>query len=449
MLSRIYKSHLRSLIRLSIPIISGQIGWVLMGFADNIMVSKVGYVSLAAAGITNSVFFLVTIFSMGVLMVVPTIVAEKMHPGSKHTLRSLQQETQWLSQILGIITFGILMLVYFNFDLLDQETAVENEAKPYFLVVAISSFPNLWFMASKNLCDGYQKTSAPMVITFAALLLNIILNWIFIFGHGVQPMGLLGAGYATLISRIFMAVTITIYMNKNLSIPGNQYKSLSVLPFGKWLHLRQILKLGVPSGFQYFFEVAAFALAGIMAGWLGAKELAAHQIGITLSSLTYMFALGISTASSIIIGNAFSKRNLPKTESAGITALGLITVIMIIFSLAFGIFRSGLAKSFSDEWLVVEFTTGILLIAAVYQIFDGVQGVALGVLRGMRDVKVPLVFTLIAYWGISIPLGYWLAFEKELGIYGIWYGLTAGLFCSAIFLSLRFKKLIVNSKNNS
>jgi MATE family multidrug resistance protein len=179
MLSRIYKSHLRSLIRLSIPIISGQIGWVLMGFADNIMVSKVGYVSLAAAGITNSVFFLVTIFSMGVLMVVPTIVAEKMHPGSKHTLRSLQQETQWLSQILGIITFGILMLVYFNFDLLDQETAVENEAKPYFLVVAISSFPNLWFMASKNLCDGYQKTSAPISYLIGSLYLDMAFSpWV-------------------------------------------------------------------------------------------------------------------------------------------------------------------------------------------------------------------------------------------------------------------------------
>lgn len=446
MLSRIYKSHLRALIRLSIPIISGQIGWVLMGFADNVMVGKVGYVSLAAAGITNSVFFLVTIFSMGVLMVVPTIVAEMLHPGKRHTLRSLQQETQWLSQILALLTFGILMLVYANFDLLNQEKMVEEEAKPYFLVIAISTFPNLWFMAGKNLCDGYQKTSPSMVITFVALLLNILLNWMFIFGHGVSPMGLLGAGYATLISRLFMAVAITWYMNKNLSIPGNQYESQSILPFGKWLHLKHILSLGVPSGFQYFFEVAAFALAGIMAGWLGAKELAAHQIGITLSSLTYMFALGISTASSIIIGNAFARKNLLKTESAGKTALGLITAIMICFSLLFGIFRFFLAEMFSEEVQVIAFTSGILLIAALYQIFDGLQGVALGVLRGMRDVKVPLIFTLIAYWGISIPLGYWLAFEQNMGIHGIWYGLTAGLFCSAMFLSLRFRRLIVNSR---
>lgn len=446
MLNRIYQSHLRALVRLSIPIVSGQISGVLMAFADNVMVGKVGYVSLAASGITNSVFFLVTIFSMGVLMVIPTIVAEKLHPGSRHTLRSLQQETQWLSQILGLLTFGLLMLVYFNFNLLDQEAAVEKEAKPYFMIIALSTFPFLWFMAGKNLCDGYQKTGAPMVITVAALLLNILLNWIFIFGHGVEPMGLLGAGYATLLSRIFMAVAISLYMHKNSALTGNQFKSISVLPLGKWIHLSHILKLGVPSGFQYFFEVAAFALAGIMAGWLGAKELAAHQIGITLSSLTYMFALGLSTAASIIIGNAYSRQNRNKTETAGITALGLIVAIMIVFSLVFAIFRVQLAKLFSEETLVITYTSGILLIAALYQIFDGVQGVALGVLRGMRDVKVPLYFTLIAYWGISIPLGYWLAFKQGAGIYGIWFGLTAGLFCSALFLSLRFRRLVINFK---
>lgn len=442
---RLYSTHIRALAKISVPIITGQIGWVLMGFFDNLMVGQVGYVSLAAAGITNSVFFLTVIFSMGVLMVVPTITAEKSLPGQRHTLKSLQQETLWLSQILGFFTFIILLIVYFNFDWLDQPPEVVKEAKPYYLIIAISVFPNTWFMGAKNLCDGYQKTTAPMVITFIALTLNVLLNWIFIFGKGVPAMGLTGAGYATLISRIFMAVALTLYMRNNLSIPGNHFKSLSVLPFKKWIHLKEILKLGVPSGLQYFFEVAAFAYAAIMAGWLGAKELAAHQIGITLSALTYMFALGISTSASIIIGNAYGKQNAFKTKIAGYTALTLIATIMAVFSLVFLIFRYPLARAFSDENSVVLFTAMILFIVAIYQLFDGVQAVSLGILRGMRDVRYPMLMTLLSYWVISIPAGYLLAFKFGYGLQGLWAGLTLGLFCSAISLTLRFKYLIGRS----
>jgi MATE family multidrug resistance protein len=413
-------------------------GWVFMGFFDNLMVGEVGYVPLAAAGITNSVLFLTSIFGMGILMVVPTLISAKRHLSARHTLRSLQQESMWLSQILSLLTLIILLMVYFNFDTLQQEAAVVEEAKPYYLLVALSTFPSMWFMSGKNICDGYEKTKIPMIITLVALGLNILLNWIFIFGHGVEPMGLYGAGVATLISRMFMAVSISIYMHKNTALIGNNYPSLSILPFRKWLHLKEILALGVPSGLQYFFEVAAFAFAAIMAGWIGARELAAHQIGITLSSVTYMLALGISTSASIIIGNALSKNNLDKIKKAGITALLLIAAIMAVFGCLFLIFRYELAFAFSTDTSVISITATLLLIASAYQIFDGVQAVALGVLRGMRDVKKPLYLTLFSYWVMSIPLAYLLAFRYEMGVIGIWIGLTFGLISSSLLLSLRF-----------
>jgi MATE family multidrug resistance protein len=419
-------------------------GWVFMGFFDNLMVGEVGYVPLAAAGITNSVLFLTSIFGMGILMVVPTLISAKRHLSARHTLRSLQQESMWLSQILSLLTLIILLMVYFNFDTLQQEAAVVEEAKPYYLLVALSTFPSMWFMSGKNICDGYEKTKIPMIITLVALGLNILLNWIFIFGHGVEPMGLYGAGVATLISRMFMAVSISIYMHKNTALIGNNYPSLSILPFRKWLHLKEILALGVPSGLQYFFEVAAFAFAAIMAGWIGARELAAHQIGITLSSVTYMLALGISTSASIIIGNALSKNNLDKIKKAGITALLLIAAIMAVFGCLFLIFRYELAFAFSTDTSVISITATLLLIASAYQIFDGVQAVALGVLRGMRDVKKPLYLTLFSYWVMSIPLAYLLAFRYEMGVIGIWIGLTFGLISSSLLLSLRFMYLTKN-----
>lgn len=444
MLDRAYKLHLKSLIKLSVPIITGQMGWVFMGFFDNIMVGEVGYIPLAAAGITNSVFFLTSIFGMGILMVVPTLISAKSHISERHTLRSLQQESMWLSQIISLFTFLVLLVIYFNFEFLQQETAVVKEAKPYFLIIALSTFPSMWFMSGKNLCDGYGKTKVPMIITIIALGLNIVLNWIFIFGHGVAPMGLFGAGIATLISRVFMAVSISIYMHKNTSLLGNNYPSSSILPFGKWLHLKEILSLGVPSGLQYFFEVAAFAFAAIMAGWIGARELAAHQIGITLSSVTYMFALGISTSVSIIIGNALSKNNIEKIKKAGVTAFVLIALIMALFGLLFLLFRKQLALSFSSDPIVIAITSTLLLIASAYQIFDGVQAVGLGVLRGMRDVKIPLFLTLFSYWGMSVPLAYYLAFPYKMGVIGIWLGLTIGLISSSLLLSLRFRYLTKN-----
>ena len=444
MLKRAYKLHLKSLVKLSFPIITGQMGWVFMGFFDNLMVGEVGYVPLAAAGITNSVLFLTSIFGMGILMVVPTLISAKRHISERHKLRSLQQESMWLSQILSLLTWVLLLIIYFNFDLLKQETAVVDEAKPYFLLVALSTFPSMWFMSGKNICDGYEKTKIPMIITLIALAFNVLLNWIFIFGHGVAPMGLFGAGIATLISRIFMAVSISIYMHKNVDLIGNNYPSESILPFKKWIHLKEILALGVPSGLQYFFEVAAFAFAAIMAGWIGARELAAHQIGITLSSVTYMFALGISTSASIIIGNALSKNNIDKIKKAGTTALFLIAAIMAVFGVAFLLFRQALAEAFSTDPVVITLTTSLLLIASAYQIFDGVQAVGLGVLRGMRDVKKPLFLTLFSYWGMSIPLAYYLAFYVKMGVIGIWIGLTFGLISSSLLLSLRFRYLTKN-----
>lgn len=442
MSKRIYRTHLKSLLKLSIPIITGQIGWVLMAFFDNLMVGQVGYVELAAAGITNSVFFLVSIFGFGVLMVIPTIVAAKSIGPEKYTLKNLHIESYWLSQILSLFTILILLGVYFNFDILEQKPEVEAIAKPYYLLIAFSVFPNMWFMAAKNICDGYGKTAAPMLITLLAVLVNIALNWVFIFGNGVQPMGLTGAGVATLISRLFMALCIAFYMRNNSQLPGSTQKLVGPLPLGKWLYIREILSMGIPSGLQYFFEVAAFAFAAIMAGWLGARQLAAHQIGITLSSLTYMFALGISTSASIIIGNAFAKNNIEKSEKAGLTALGLIATIMTVFGLVFLFLRFPLSHMFSEDAIVVSMTASLLLIAAAYQIFDGVQGVALGVLRGLRDVKIPLIFTLFSYWILSIPMAYVLAFKLNWGLKGLWIGLTAGLISSSVLLSMRFRYLL-------
>jgi len=270
-----------------------------------------------------------------------------------------------------------------------------------------------------------------------ANIVNAFTNWLLIFGNwGFPALGLDGAGWATFASRIFMALALMIFVMNNKFF--KQYDVSFHFRSINWPVIKKILSLGLPSGIQYFFEVGAFSFAVIMVGWLGTKQLAAHQIAINLASISFMAVLGISVAGSIRVGNAVGRKDIAETRRAGFTASLLGASIMLFAGIIFILFRNYLPTLYVNDEVVISYASSLLIIAALFQISDGTQAVGIGILRGLTDVKIPTAITFIAYWIVGLPVGYLLGFNFGMGVQGVWIGLLLGLTTSAILLTLRF-----------
>jgi MATE family multidrug resistance protein len=301
-------------------------------------------------------------------------------------------------------------------------------------------FPFMIFQTFKQFAEGLSQTKQAMYVTIFCNLVNVFLNWVLIYGKlGAPELGLNGAGIATLISRVLMPIMMGWYV-----IRSKRYRIFN-LQFGikklRFFMVNRILKIGVPTGFQYIFEVSAFSAAAIMMGWIGVNALAGHQIAINLASISYMMAAGLSTAGMIRVSNQIGKGNQKSMREAGMVVFGMVLAFMFTSAVLFVVFRYTLPTFYIDNTEVIQISASLLVIAGLFQLSDGVQVVGLGVLRGMEDVKFPTIITLIAYWVLGLPLGYYLAFELEMGAQGIWYGLLIGLSITAVVLFFRFNAL--------
>ena len=446
-----FNSYTKDILKISWPIIVGQLGIVLTGFFDNLMVAKLGHVELAAAGICNSIYFLLSIFPMGVTMAYATIVGLLQGKNRINSSHLLVKDSFKTTVLLSIITIIVLLVAVQYFHIFQQPEDVNVLSKPYLTLLTCSLTPMLLFFFAKNICDGFEYTQGGMIVTIIALLLNIFLNWIFIYGNlGSDAYGLNGAGYATIISRTFSAIAFVLLLFYSSNTPIKWTTLKASLKNKKWFSFNgQILKLGIPTGLQYFFEIAAFAFAAIMAGWLGSKELAAHQLAITLASLTYMFASGISVGSSINVAKSAGNKNYEKVKLYGINGHRMSVVGMTFFAIVFWIFNRELASMFSSDIEVITMGSQLLILAAIFQLGDGVQAVSVGLLRGLKDVNKPSIITFMVYWFAAVPVGYYLSQTLKAnafysGVNGIWIGLTAGLTLSAIILTARFYILLRN-----
>jgi MATE family multidrug resistance protein len=320
---------------------------------------------------------------------------------------------------------------------LDQPAEVLGQAKSYTRILGLGALPIMLFQTYKQFIEGLSVMKPAMVITILANIINAFTNWTLIFGNlGFPALGLDGAGWATFSSRAFMAITLMIYvMNKKY------FKQYDVSFHFKNINIpviKKILSLGFPSGIQYFFEIGAFAFAVIMIGWLGTEQLAAHQIAINLASISFMIVLGLSMAGGIRVGNAVGEKYVTGVRRAGFTAIFLALCVMSVSGLIFIVFRNYLPTLYIDDETVLSIASSLLIIAALFQLSDGVQAVGIGILRGLTDVKIPTAITFIAYWVVGLPTGYLLAFYFGLDVQGVWIGLLAGLTTSAILLTLRF-----------
>lgn len=431
------KQHIKFTLELAYPIIIGQLGLIMMGVVDSVMVGELGATPLAASALANSYVILIFIVGLGVSFAVTPLVAIEVGARRKSGCGVLFRQSLIVNMIIGFLTavftfFASYLLVYF-----DQPEAVVELAQSYTVLIGISALPLMLFQTYKQFIEGLSIMRPAMIITLIANIINIFANWIFIYGNlGMPALGLDGAGIATLSSRIFMAWLLMFYVTK-----AKYFKQFDVSFHFKNINfpvIKKILKLGLPSGFQYFFEVGAFSFAVVMVGWLGTKQLAAHQIAINLASISFMAVLGISAAGAIRVGNAVGKQNIKEIRRAGFTALVLGPSIMAFAGIIFVILRNYLPSLYVEDNDVISIASTLLVIAALFQLSDGTQAVGIGVLRGLTDVKGLTIITFIAYWIIGLPIGYYLGFNKFMGVEGIWIGLSIGLTASAIMLTLRF-----------
>jgi MATE family multidrug resistance protein len=431
------KKHITSTLQLAYPVVIGQLGIIMMGVVDNLMVGKLGAAPLAAAALGNILAFIMLIIGIGVSLAVTPLVAIAI--GAK---KFEDCGVYFRQSLLVNIIFSILLavIIFFAADLIqyfDQPLEIQFQAESYMKILGLSSVPLLLFQTYKQFIEGLSVMRPAMIITLIANIVNAFTNWLLIFGNwGFPALGLDGAGWATFASRVFMALALMIFVMNNKFF--KQYDVSFHFRSINWRVIKKILSLGLPSGIHYFFEVGAFSFAVIMVGWLGTKQLAAHQIAISLASISFMAVLGISVAGSIRVGNAVGMKDIAETRRAGFTASLLGASIMLVAGIIFVLFRNFLPTLYISEQEVISYASSLLIIAALFQISDGIQAVGIGILRGLTDVKIPTAITFIAYWIVGLPVGYLLGFYFEMGVQGVWIGLLLGLTTSAILLTLRF-----------
>jgi multidrug resistance protein, MATE family len=433
-----YKSEALAMLKLGVPIIISQLGMIGMGVADTIQVGSIegnGAASVAASGLSNSLFFTIGIIGMSTLGVVAPMISKAKAEGNPREVNQLFRAVKRVAIFLAIATSILILLLGQFLHLLGQDTEVVTLAKPYNVVIAFSVVPLFWFIGLRQLSDGVGRTGIAMFVTLTALLLNVLLNWIFINGiAGFPRWGLFGAGVATLLSRLYMVAAIWLTIRRDTT-----FKPYLDIPPQPFRHLiKRILTIGLPAGAQGFFEVAVFAGAVVIIGWYGKYQQAAHQIAINLCSVTYMMVVGIASAGGIRVGHYWGLGDRTGILRAGRTALALGGSFMFCCGLIFIIVPSFFIHLYSKEPEVISVAITLLMVGGLFQLSDGLQATALGILRGVAEVNVPTIITLFAYWGVGLPIGYYLGEYAGLKAAGVWLGLTAGLTASAILLTWRF-----------
>ena len=437
-----FRPELIDTLRLSIPIIIAQLGVILMGVTDNLFVGRLlGAVPLGAAGLSNSLSFLMTSIGVGGLSVVAALVSRARGESNDSDINKLFRAGLKVAVLLSLVLGSLSAVMAFNFDLFGQSIEVTRMARDFMLILSVSILPLLIFVAARQLCDGLRYPRVAMAITLSALVVNATFNYILITGVGLFPgFGVQGSALATLLSRIFMAIAMLTYVYRSGIFKPYLAAEFSVLP--TMAELKKILQLGLPGGLTFFFEVATFSLAQVMVGWLGEVQLAAHQIALNMASTTYMMATGISSAAAIRVGASVGRGSLEGVRRAGVAAFILSAIFMGCCALLF---------LTANEWLVSLYirnnpavstmAASLLIMAGFFQLSDGIQVVGIGTLRGLADVNVPTWITLFAYWVIALPMSYVFAFTLNLDVTGVWIGLLVGLSLAAILLTTRFFQL--------
>ena len=429
--------------KLSGPIIFGELTQMALGIIDSIMVGKISYQQLAASALVNSVLNIPFVLGFGMTMAISQTVS--MANGRRDSLKVSHYLYNgfWLCSIAAvIISLGLNFSKNVLYHL-GQDAEVARLGAPYLQIMGWSIIPMMMFIVIKQFTDGLERTRTAMLLSLAALPVNVFINWLLVYGNwGFPRLELTGAGYGTLITRILILIIFVVvlfihpFFRRYIAVRKNQWKL-------NWHTIKELLHIGVPASAQVAMESGAFAVSSIIIGPLGAAQLAAHQIALNCASFAFMVSWGLAQGGSIRTSNAWGRNNWNDISIIGKSTLLSGVGYGIVGLLFFVLFRNYLPLVFNNDSDVMALAAVLMLYAAIFQISDATQAIAVGLLRGIKDVKVPTMYIALAYWAIGIPVGCLMAFTFKMGAAGMWIGFVSGLTFSSLFLNKRFFKMLL------
>ena len=459
---RAYLPYYKRNLKLAFPVMLTQFGAALVGLADSIMVGHYGTTDLAAVSFSNALFFTVMVFAMGALMGITPLVGhvhgrmEKLlkegttdeEIAHKHEqITSLLMNGLVFTALMSVLSLAILAPCIGVLDLFGQEPEVTACARPYYILIVLSIVPFLLFTFSKQFLEGLGNTTIAMLITIGCNLLNILLNWVLIFGHwGFDSMGAEGAGWATLIARCLMPVCFLIAM-----VSKTEWRRY-IVSMRRFLITRRevenLITIGFPIGLQSFAEAFLFTASFVIIGWINKEALAAHHIANQMADLTFMLALGIGSATTIRVSHQLGKGDLQAVKMAGRASVHLCLLMNTIGAAIMIFGRNTIPYIFTSDPEVIPIASTLLVIAGTFQYADGLQCIGAAMLRGIQDVRVPMRIAMFAYIGVALPLGLALTFPMGLGAKGMWIAFVIALAIPAVLFHVRFHRQMKRLKFN-
>jgi MATE family multidrug resistance protein len=436
MVNRPTSADLRDMLRLALPVAAVQLGIMAMGVTDTIMVGHLSPSALASAALGNLYFFIAGIFGQGTLMALDPVISQAVGANDEDAIARALQRGLVLALALTVFSCLMFLPVRWVLTTLGQPPEVVPDAARYVYVAIPGVFPFYAFVVFRQSLQALHRVAAVLWTVLIANLLNAGLNWVFIYGNlGSPAMGVGGSSLATSIARWVMALLL-------LSLAGRE-----ILPrlrpwrpeTGAVAPLLRMLRIGLPIGVQYLLEYGAFAAAALLMGVLGTTQIAAHQIAINLASFTFMVPLGISTATAVLVGHAIGAGDESRARRAAISGIIAGTAFMCLSAAAFMLVPRLFARAYTSDATVISLAVLLIPIAGVFQVFDGIQAVAAGVLRGIGDTHAPAIINVVGFWLIGLPVSWFLAFRLGGGAVGLWWGIVVGLAAVALILLARVR----------
>jgi multidrug resistance protein, MATE family len=438
--ARALADELSRLLRLAGPIVVSQLGQIGMSTADTIMVGPLGATPLASVGIGSAIHSFGVILCTGVIFGMAPLVSQAYGAGHLHGCRQVLVQGLWLAALVSIpVAYGSAIGETIA-RVLGQEPEVAVLAGAYLRALAPGVLPLFLFTAFRQYLDAMDRPTPTMIITFVGLAINILANRVFIYGIDgwVPAMGVVGTGWATTIVRWSMFVAMLVYVFSHRAL--RPFAGVRLRP--ERLLLTRVTRIGAPIGVQFGLEVGLFAFAAVMMGWLGPLELAAHQVTLNIAATTFMVALGTSMAGSIRVGQHIGARRTDAMRRAVFATYVVVTAFMAACALLFVLAPRMLIRLYTPDTEIIALGARLLLVAAVFQVFDGGQVAGMSVLRGAADTRVPMLVAAVGYWGLGVPIALVLAFRAEHGALGVWIGLSAGLAAVALILAARVRTVL-------
>jgi MATE family multidrug resistance protein len=423
------------LLKLAGPVILAEIGWMVMGIVDTMMVGPLGPAAIGATGLGSGVFTAIAIFGMGLMLGLDAFVSQSHGAGEEDECRRWLHSGVWLAVLASPLVMGIAWLVYVSLDAWGLHPDIQALAGPYLRAISFGALPLLCYAAFRRYLQGMHIVRPVMFALVSANLVNAIANWILIYGHlGLPALGVEGAAWATTIARTYMAVFLLVAIGREHRRRGDRQRHVS------WTidvaRMKRLVGLGFPAASQVTLEVGVFAAVTALAGKLDPVSSGAHQIALNVAALAFMVPLGLSSAGAVRVGHAIGARDPARAVLSGWTALATGGVIMAMIGLALFLWPVPLISAFTTDQRVIDIGVRLLAIAAAFQLFDGTQAVVTGVLRGIGETRMPMIINVIGHWVFGLPVGYALCFWYAWGAFGLWIGLSIGLIFTALVLTV-------------